>query len=177
MYRNGLSIAMFAARPYMRRDNIATIRIDEQIVREGSSIGCELSSDDMKGRIGRGGPLPEMALTPFVERYIKSIGPFSSCRKPDVDGTFSSHAWASHLSPLDVECNREASRKPFLAVGFARMNFVMRPEVRSQRRPRARRDSAQMLGHADYSTSESYYISPTSMPPLNGSKRRWTNWR
>ena len=31
MYRNGLFIAMLAARPYMRRNNIATIRIGPAI--------------------------------------------------------------------------------------------------------------------------------------------------
>lgn len=73
-FRNGLAIALLAARSLMRRNNLATIEIGRNLVKEGSSYALHFSSDDMKGRTRRGGPVPD-ALTPFIDRYIEIYRP------------------------------------------------------------------------------------------------------
>src|SRR5271166_6546888 len=87
MYRNGLSIAVLAARPFMRRQNIATMKIGQHIVKDGSLYRLQFSGDEMKGRRRRGGPLP-MALTVRIDRYLNLHRPVLFIGKPDIDGTF-----------------------------------------------------------------------------------------
>jgi hypothetical protein len=86
LYRNGLSIAVLAARPFMRRQNLATMRIGQHIVKDGSLYRLKFSGDDMKGRRGLGGPLPGV-LTALVDKYVEVHRPVLFLGKPDVDGT------------------------------------------------------------------------------------------
>lgn len=158
MYRNGLFIAMLAARPYMRRNNIATIKIGEQIVREGSVYRLRFSSDDMKGRISRGGPLPEM-LTPFVERYIQVHRPVLFLSKPDVDGTLFISCMGLPVYPHSMSNAIGCVTKAV----FGRR--ICTHEFRHATGSSIAKEDPEhvgivptVLGHTDYSTSESYYI-------------------
>ena len=40
MFRNGLMIATLAARPMMRRENLARIKIGQNLIREGAATSC-----------------------------------------------------------------------------------------------------------------------------------------
>jgi integrase/recombinase XerD len=158
MYRNGLGIAMLAARPYMRRNNIATIKIGKQIVREGSIYRLLFSSDDMKGRIIRGGPLPEM-LTPFVERYIQAHRPVLFLAKPDVDGTLFISRLGHPIFPHKMSDQIGKMTEAY----FGRR--VCTHEFRHAAGSSIAKEDPEhvgmvptVLGHTEYSTSESYYI-------------------
>ena len=158
MYRNGLFIAMLAARPYMRRNNIAKIKIGEHIFQEGAVYRLRFSNDDMKGRISRGGPLPEM-LTPYIDRYIRVHRPVLFLSKPDLDGTlFISyqglpvypHAMSDQIGKVTEAyfgrriCTHEFRHATGSSIAKEDPEHVgIVPTV---------------LGHADYSTSEGYYI-------------------
>jgi site-specific recombinase XerD len=158
MYRNGLFIAMLAARPYMRRNNIATIKIGKQIVREGSVYRLRFSSDDMKGRISRGGPLPEM-LTSYIERYIRVHRPVLFLSKPDADGTLFISALGNPIFPHSI--SSEIGKLTYAFFGRRICTHEFRHATGSsiaKEDPEHVGIAPTVLGHTDFSTSESYYI-------------------
>jgi hypothetical protein len=99
MYRNGLYIAMLAARPYMRLNNIARIKIGDHIVREGPVYRLQFSSDDMKGGIRLGGPLPECS-RPSSTVTSRFIAAFSSSRNQTPTARCSSPACGVERLPM-----------------------------------------------------------------------------
>ncbi|MCP8939929.1 site-specific integrase [Alsobacter sp. SYSU M60028] len=73
-FRNGLAIAMLAARPLMRRANLASIDIGKNLIEEGAVFRLHFTGDEMKGRQSRGGPLPQ-ALTGPIRLYLEVYRP------------------------------------------------------------------------------------------------------
>lgn len=158
MYRNGLSIAMLAARPLMRRNNLGAIRIGEQLIKEGSVFRLQFSKDEMKGHRSRGGPMPT-ALTAPIERYIELYRPVLLGRRPDPEGTLFISALGRPIYPHAM--SHEIGKVTQAAFGRRITTHEFRHAAASSI---AKEDPAHVgivpsiLGHSDYRTSEGYYI-------------------
>lgn len=156
-FRNGLAIAMLAARPFMRRANLAAIRIGENLTQEGEIFRLRFSGDEMKGRRSRGGPLPEV-LTPAISRYIEVYRPVLLLGKPDNGTLFVSgmgrpiyaHAFSDRIGRITEHAfGRRITTHEFRhAAGSSIAN----------QDPKHVGIVPTMLGHGDYRTSERYYI-------------------
>jgi len=85
IFRNGLAIAILASRPMMRRNNLSTLRLGKQLVKEEGLYVLNFTGDEMKGRRSQGGPLPAM-LTPVIERYLAVHRPTLLAAKRREDG-------------------------------------------------------------------------------------------
>jgi len=158
MYRNGLFIAMLAARPFMRRNDITTIKIGDHLVRDGSLYRLRFSNDNMKGGRARGGPLPEM-LTPFIDHYIEVRRPVLLLSKPDIDGTLFISGMGLPIYPHAMSHEIGKITEAF----FGRR--VCTHEFRHATGSSIAKEDPEhvgivpdILGHSDYRTSESYYI-------------------
>jgi integrase/recombinase XerD len=158
MYRNGLFIAVLAARPYMRRNNITTIKIGDHLLREGPVYVLRFPSDVMKGRMRRGGPLPAM-LTPFIARYIDGHRPVLFLGKPDADGTLFISGMGLPVYPHAM--SHEIGKVTNAAFGRRVCSHEFRHAAGSsvaKEDPKHVGIVPAILGHADYSTSEHFYI-------------------
>ena len=78
LFRNGLAIAMLAARPLMRRANLAAIVIGEHLVGEGEVYRLRFTAKDMKGGRRRGGPLPRLFVR-AIDRSARLLPPALAC--------------------------------------------------------------------------------------------------
>jgi integrase/recombinase XerD len=72
-YRDGLIIALLAARP-MRRKNITGIVIGEHLTREGDLYHLNFEADDVKNRHPLEFAIPQ-ELTPYMGTYLKTYRP------------------------------------------------------------------------------------------------------
>jgi integrase len=157
MYRNGLSIAVLAARPVMRRDNLARIRIGKHLVRDGNSFRLAFAEDEMKGRRARGGPLPA-ALTGRIECYLRDHRPILLGSKPGRNAFWIS-AMGDPIYPKAM--SHEIGKVTEAAFGRRLTTHAFRHAAASSI---AKEDPAHVgivttiLGHADFRTSERYYI-------------------
>jgi hypothetical protein len=157
-YRNGLSIAILAARPLMRRNNIATICIGRHLTKEGAVYRLHFTDNEMKGRRSRGGPLP-IELTAPIERYLAHYRPALLGSKPDADGAL----WISHMgNPI---CPHNLSDEIGKATQAALGRRVCAHRFRHAAASSIAKEDPDhvgmvpdMLGHADYGTSEEFYI-------------------
>jgi integrase/recombinase XerD len=73
LYRDGLMIALLAARP-LRRKNLAAIKIGEHLVRSGPDYRLQFTARETKSRKALELNLPTK-LTPFLDRYISHHRP------------------------------------------------------------------------------------------------------
>ncbi len=69
MFRDGLLVALLAARP-LRLSNIASIRIDQHLVRLGEEYWLRFDSNETKNARPIEVPVPDQ-LVPFLERYLE----------------------------------------------------------------------------------------------------------
>lgn len=158
VYRNGLSIAMLASRPLMRRNNLAAIRIGQHLTADGPVYRLQFSGDEMKGRRAKGGPLP-VILTDRIERYIALYRLALLGSKPDTKGAL----WISGMGRPIVPhaLSHEIGRVSQAAFGRRITTHEFRHAAASSI---AKEDPAHVgivttiVGHADYRTTESYYI-------------------
>lgn len=166
-FRNGLAIALLAARSLMRRNNLATIEIDRNLVKEGSSYALHFSSDDMKGRTHRGGPVPD-TLTPFIDRYIDIYRPRLLLGKSDAHNILFISGMGNPITPHNL--SDEIGKITFAVFGRRVTAHEFRHATGSSI---AKEDPdhvgivPSMLGHTDYRTSESYYIVADEMAAFN----------
>ncbi len=72
-YRDGLIIALLAARP-LRRRTLARLRIGRQLQRIGESWVLVLEPEDLKNKEHAEFPLPDF-LVPYLEGYLREIRP------------------------------------------------------------------------------------------------------
>jgi site-specific recombinase XerD len=77
-YRDGLMIALLAARP-VRRRNLASIEIDRQLTRKGDCYWLCFSADKVKTHRALEFPLPR-ALTGPMETYLSQYRPYLAAR-------------------------------------------------------------------------------------------------
>jgi integrase len=158
LYRNGLLIAVLAARPFMRRKNLAMMRIGQHIVKEGSLYRLQFSGDDMKGRRGREGSLPGV-LTALVDKYVEVHRPVLFLGKPDVDGTLFISGMGLPIYPHAMAHEIGRVTKAF----FGRR--ICPHEFRHAAGSSIAKEDPEHVGivpnildHSDYRTSEDYYI-------------------
>jgi site-specific recombinase XerD len=157
-FRNGLAIALLAARPLMRRNNLATIEIDRNLVAEGSDYRLHFSADKMKGRIKRGGPVPSV-LTPFIERYIQIYRPRLLQGKPDEHNILFISALGNPITPHNLSdeigktiaslLGRRVTTHPFRHAAASSI---------SKEDPDHVGIIPSVLGHSGYRVSEEFYI-------------------
>ena len=166
-FRNGLAIALLAARSLMRRNNLATIEIDRNLVKEGAGYALRFSSDEMKGRIRRGGPVPDV-LTPFIDRYIEIYRPRLLLGKSGAHNVLFISALGNPIAPHNL--SDEIGKIIFSLLGRRVTAHEFRHATGSSI---AKEDPdhvgivPSMLGHADYRTSEGYYIIADEMAAFN----------
>ncbi|MFA5957685.1 tyrosine-type recombinase/integrase [Hyphomicrobium sp.] len=166
-FRNGLAIALLAARSLMRRNNLATIEIGRNLVKEGSSYALHFSSDDMKGRTRRGGPVPD-ALTPFIDRYIEIYRSRLLLGKSDAHTILFISGMGNPITPHNL--SDEIGKITFAVFGRRVTAHEFRHATGSSI---AKEDPdhvgivPSMLGHTDYRTSEGYYIVADEMAAFN----------
>lgn len=166
-FRNGLAIAMLAARSLMRRNNLAMIEIDRNLVKYGSGYILRFSSDEMKGRTHRGGPVPD-ALTPFIDRYINIYRPRLLLGKSDAHNILFISGMGNPITPHNL--SDEIGKITFAVFGRRVTAHEFRHATGSSI---AKEDPdhvgivPSILGHADYRTSERYYIVADEMAAFN----------
>jgi integrase/recombinase XerD len=158
MYRNGLAIAMLAARPFMRRQNLAMMRIGQNIVEDRPIYRLQFTGDDMKGRGGRGGPLPT-ALTASIDRYLTVHRPVLLIGKPDIDGTFFISGMGLPIYPHALSHEIGKITEAFLGRRICTHEFRHATGSSiAKEDPEHVGIVPNVLGHSDYRTSEGYYI-------------------
>ena len=121
MYRNGLAIALLAARPLMRRQNLATIRIEEHLVHEGSDYRLEFSKDEMKG-----GQRSVAGDANALNRTLYQGSPADFVARQARPRRDTVHFWEG---PSDLSARHVAE-----TAASASMSSAMRPGARSRRR-------------------------------------------
>ena len=166
-YRDGLIIALLAARP-LRRRNFASIEIGRHLVRQGQGYWLRFTGKQTKTRTAIEIPFP-MALVPYLERYVSNYRPL--------------------LNPL-TRGSRWASRSPRLATAalwisiqgkamagttiYGRIIALTKARFGHAVNPHLFRDSAatsvatedpshvyivkNVLGHSTLKTAERYYM-------------------
>jgi integrase/recombinase XerD len=158
MYRNGLAIAMLAARAFMRRKNFAGIVIGKNLIRDEIGYALYFGKDEMKQNREISMFLPKM-LTPMIDRYLDFYRPALLSGKPDPGNAL----WISHVhkrivpKSLSVEI-AEITKAAFgkrisvhkfrhcTATSIAKLdptNVLMVPTI---------------LFHTDFKVGEKYYI-------------------
>lgn len=166
-FRNGLAIALLAARPMMRRNNLAMIKIDHNLVKEGTGYALNFSGDEMKGRIRRGGPVSNV-LTPFINRYIEIYRPRLLLGKADEHNMLFISGMGNPITPHNL--SDEIGKIVFSLLGRRVTAHEFRHATGSSI---AKEDPdhvgivPSILGHADYQTSECYYIIADEMAAFN----------
>jgi integrase/recombinase XerD len=85
-YRNGLMIALLAARP-LRRRNFARIEIGAHLVREGDAYWLRFDNSETKTGEPIDAPFPD-SLVPHLERYLSQYRPFLLQRRCHRGGAF-----------------------------------------------------------------------------------------
>ncbi|RUP07747.1 site-specific integrase [Hyphomicrobium sp.] len=166
-FRNGLAIALLAARSLMRRNNLAMIKIDYNLIKEGAGYVLRFSGDEMKGRTRRGGPVPT-ALTPFIDRFIEIYRPRLLLGKSDEHNMLFISGMGNPITPHNL--SDEIGKITFAVFGRRVTAHEFRHATGSSM---AKEDPDHVglvptiLGHAHYRTSESYYIVADEMAAFN----------
>jgi len=157
-FRNGLAIALLAARPLMRRNNLATIKIGINLVEEGADYALCFSSDEMKSGTRRGGPVPK-ALTPYIKRYIQLYRPRLLIGKSGEHNVLFISAMGNPIAPHNLSDEVGKTIEAFL--GRRVTTHAFRHAAGSsiaKEDPKHVGIVPSILGHADYRTSEEFYI-------------------
>ena len=153
-FRDGLMIALLAARP-LRRRNLAAIVIGTNLLRTGNQFWLRFVAGETKNRRPIDVPLP-VELTPFMERYLDVHRPAL------LDGSNAEHLWVS-----------SKGRPMSIPTIYGRIMKLTRDEFGVGINPHLFRDcaatsvavddpdhvriSAALLGHCSLSTTQRYY--------------------
>ena len=153
-YRNGLLIAMLAARP-IRLKNLAGIQIGRHLTRIDGVYWLRLEAEEVKNRKHIEVPLPEV-LTVYVDRYLTKL------RQRLLGGSESNRLWIScqglplserviyhHVTRLTEDAFGEAI-SPHLFRDCAATSVAIHD-------PEHVRIAAAILGHHGLSTTQRYY--------------------
>lgn len=159
-YRDGLMIALLAARP-LRRSNLAAIELDRHIERQGDFFWLAFAGSEMKNGRARSFPLPR-DLTEPVQRYLEVYRPrllqgLGRWRRP-----CGQEFWISSTGcPLNAKqvCARIVARTR------ARFGFAVNPHLFRDAAatsiaiedPEHVGMVAAILGHANPQTAERFY--------------------
>lgn len=158
LYRNGLAIAMLASRPMMRRTNMASMRIGHHIDRDGPVFRLKFSGEEMKGKRALGTQLPAI-LTACIECYLAEHRPRLLGPKEDKNGAFWISALGNPIYPkaMSNEIGDVTEQAFGRRVTMHRFRHAAGSSI-AKEDPSHVGIVTTMLGHADFRTSERYYI-------------------
>jgi integrase/recombinase XerD len=164
LFRNGLLIALLAARP-IRIRNLRSIVIDEHLIRSNGLFYLKFEAHETKTHKTLEFALPQR-LAARIETYISTFRPILLARRrPDISGTGSGVAdtlWISQFGTSMTDCSIydaivDATRKqfgrhinPHLFRDCAATSIAFEDPEHVQ-------ITTSILGHATLSTSERYY--------------------
>ncbi len=172
LYRDGLIIAMLAARP-IRRKNLAAIKIGEHLVRSGPAYRLRFAARETKSRRAIEFTLPSK-LTPFLDRYIchhrSLLFPRNRNSKQLMtrDPSSCSNLW---VSVRGVGMGAETIYHRIVAHTSAKFGRSISPHLFRDaaatsvavRDPKHVRTTMNILGHAKLATTERHYIQARSL--------------
>jgi integrase len=166
-YRDGLMIALLIARPILRRKNLAALKIAEGVYKRGEHYFLSVVASEMKQRAAVDVSVPP-DLTPYLDRYIAHHRPYlfprnRNSRQPVTrDPRACSHLWVSTWGKgISVETIYQRfvqltrakfgkSVNPHLCRDIAATSFAIEDPAHVQ-------SSMNVLGHADFRTTERTY--------------------
>jgi integrase/recombinase XerD len=158
LYRTGLSIALLAARPSMRRKNLGQIEIGQHLKKEAGGYRLSFEDEDMK----QGNPFNAYVppfLTPYIDRYIAEY------RQAIVNGKYQPGPalWLSHMGgpigarPLAI-CVAEATKVAFgKRVSVHKFRHCAATSI-AKEDPVNVLNVPIILGHSSFKVSEKFYI-------------------
>jgi integrase len=154
-YRDGLMIALLALIP-LRRRTLAALRIGKRLVKSGDLWALDIPAVDMKTKRALDYPI-SAELSGRIDLYLNQF----RCRIPGA-GTHD-FLWASRQSRpiVDTSINAIVGRRTRDALGFPVNPHRFRHAAAtfwSSRDPANVRGVKDLLGHASFRTTESFYI-------------------
>jgi integrase/recombinase XerD len=154
-FRDGLIIALLAAVP-IRRRTLAALQLDHNVVKRGDQWVLDISPEDMKGRRGFDLVIPD-ALSRQIDFYLAAVRP----RLPGANKHLG--LWASaKRRPMDAGTIYDAvKRRTREALGFGVNLHSFRKASGNlwvQHDPANVRALKDLLGHASFEVTETYYI-------------------
>lgn len=165
-FRDGLMIALLAARP-VRRRNLAAIEIDRQLTRDGDCYWLSFAAEEIKTGRPLEFPLPR-ALTDPIETYLSRYRPYLAARdgrwKDDPGKAFWVSGDGSRLKPGRM--HRRISNRTRERFGHPINPHLFRDAAATSI---AIEDPAHVgiilaiLGHSSIRTSETYYNQATGI--------------
>jgi integrase/recombinase XerD len=172
LYRDGLMIALLAARP-LRRKNLAAIKIGEHLIRSGAGYRLKFAASETKSRKALELNLPAK-LTPFLDRYISHHRPLlfprnRNSKQPTTrDPSACSNLWVSiRGTGMGAEtmygCIVAHTRAKF---GRSINPHLFRDAVATSVAvddPKHVRITMSILGHSKLAMTERYYIQARSL--------------
>jgi integrase len=160
LYRNGLAIALLAARP-LRLKNLAALELGRHLLRAGGGWRLVIPGAETKTGRPLELPFPEV-LVPALERYVEVHRPVLAAQRGRAHGAAGVALWLSAAGgPLSAgtlafhvtERTRAAFGRPVSPHLFrdcAATSLALED-------PTHVRIAAQVLGHAAFSTTEKHY--------------------
>jgi integrase/recombinase XerD len=154
LFRNGLMIALLAARP-IRLGNLSAMRIGINLRHEGGLYWLHFSGTETKTGRPIHLPVPRM-LTPFLREYLENI-------RPVLRGANHDHLWASiRGKPLSyLAVYSRVAVTTFEAFGGRISPHKFRHAAATSQAihdPTRVIDAQKLLGHASFKTTQRYYI-------------------
>jgi integrase len=157
-YRDGLMIALLAARP-LRQGNFTPIEIDGHLLHRGDGYQLRFLASETKPRHRLEFPVPA-ALVGSLDRYLSVHRPVLCLRSRN--GSVTTRLWVSSTGrPLQVG----AVHKQIVKLTRARFGHPINPHLFrdcaatsiAENDPEHVRITKEILGHATLKTSERYY--------------------
>ena len=172
LYRDGLMIALLAARP-LRRKNLAAIKIGEHLVRSGPGYRLQFAARETKSRTALELNLPAK-LTPFLDRYISHHRPLLfprnrvSKQPMTRDPSACQNLW---VSVRGTGMGAETIYGRIVAHTRAKFGRSINPHLFRDSvatsvavdDPKHVRITMNLLGHSKLATTEQYYIQAWSL--------------
>jgi site-specific recombinase XerD len=162
-YRDGLMIALLAARP-LRRANFVAVQIGRHLVRRGETYWLLFSDDETKNEIELDWPFPEMLMS-HLERYLSEYRPILLGRHPRFGNgapAAGNHLWVSRYgTPLTAHgLYLQITDRTKQKFGRSVNPHLFRDAVATTvaiEDPAHVMSTKSLLGHHDVRSSERYY--------------------
>jgi len=172
VYRDGLMIALLAARP-LRRKNLAAIKIGEHLFRNGPDYRLQFAARETKSRKVLELNLPSK-LTPFFDRYLSHHRPLlfprnRNSRQPTTHAPSAcSNLW---VSVRGTGMGAESMYRCIVAHTRAKFGRSINPHLFRDAvatsvaigDPKHVRITMNLLGHSKLATTERHYIQARSL--------------
>lgn len=159
-YRDGLMVAMLAARP-LRRKNFAAVRIDKHLIKRENTWWLAFAADEVKNRQPIEVPLPSF-LTPYLNEYLARHRPVLTKAHGRWHKPARNALWVSKDgSPMtEIAIYFRINKRTEQAFGTPINMHLFRDCAATSiaiEDPAHVRIAASLLGHTSLATSERYY--------------------